>query len=60
VGVEEVVYSLGYSVDSATAAIFEGAGVKLRQFSPVRVLPLVEWMEDSIADIILLSHGKVL
>lgn len=36
VGISEVVYSTGYHLDSAAAAIFEEAGVKLRQFSPPR------------------------
>ncbi|KAF2402472.1 deoxycytidylate deaminase [Trichodelitschia bisporula] len=36
VGISEVVYSVGYNVDSAAAAIFQEAGVKLRQFSPPR------------------------
>lgn len=35
-GVEEVVYHTGYSVDGAAAAVFKEAGVRLRQFSPVR------------------------
>jgi dCMP deaminase len=35
VGISEVVYSIGYSVDSASSAVFAEAGVKLRQFSPV-------------------------
>ena len=36
VGISEVVYSQGYSMDTDTAAVFREAGVKLRQFSPVR------------------------
>ncbi|KAF2436312.1 putative deoxycytidylate deaminase [Tothia fuscella] len=36
VGIGEVVYSTAYSVDSAAAAVFAEAGVKLRQFSPPR------------------------
>lgn len=35
VGVSEVVYSQGYSMDGETAAVFKEAGVHLRQFSPV-------------------------
>jgi dCMP deaminase len=35
VGISEVVYSQGYSMDNDTAQIFREAGVKLRQFSPV-------------------------
>lgn len=34
VGIGEVVYHTGYSVDTAAAAVFKEAGVKLRQFSP--------------------------
>ncbi|KEZ45179.1 Deoxycytidylate deaminase [Scedosporium apiospermum] len=34
VGISEVVYSQGYSMDTDTAAVFREAGVKLRQFSP--------------------------
>lgn len=35
VGISEVVYSQGYSMDGDTAAVFREAGVKLRQFVPV-------------------------
>lgn len=35
VGITEVVYSQGYSMDVETAAVFSEAGVKLRQFIPV-------------------------
>ncbi len=35
VGVREVVYSQGYSMDGETAAVFREAGVRLRQFVPV-------------------------
>lgn len=34
VGIAEVVYRTGYSVDQAAAAVFKEAGVRLRQFSP--------------------------
>ncbi|RCI09282.1 hypothetical protein L249_1496 [Ophiocordyceps polyrhachis-furcata BCC 54312] len=34
VGIAEVVYARGYSMDSATAAVFSQAGVRLRQFTP--------------------------
>lgn len=34
VGVSEVVYAQGYSMDTETAAVFKEAGVKLRQFIP--------------------------
>jgi dCMP deaminase len=35
VGISEVVYSQGYSMDTETAAVFDEAGVRLRQFIPV-------------------------
>lgn len=35
VGISEVVYSQGYSMDTETAAVFKEAGVHLRQFVPV-------------------------
>jgi dCMP deaminase len=35
VGISEVVYSQGYSMDTETAAVFHQAGVRLRQFVPV-------------------------
>ncbi|KUJ16017.1 uncharacterized protein LY89DRAFT_648126 [Mollisia scopiformis] len=34
VGISEVVYSQGYSMDTETAAVFKEAGVHLRQFVP--------------------------
>ncbi|KAL2071843.1 hypothetical protein VTL71DRAFT_13078 [Oculimacula yallundae] len=34
VGISEVVYSQGYSMDGETAGVFEQAGVRLRQFIP--------------------------
>ncbi|KAH8912001.1 putative deoxycytidylate deaminase [Coniochaeta sp. PMI_546] len=34
VGISEVVYSQGYSMDGDTAAVFREAGVRLRQFVP--------------------------
>ncbi|KAI5858183.1 cytidine deaminase-like protein [Durotheca rogersii] len=34
VGISEVVYSQGYSMDTEAALIFRSAGIKLRQFSP--------------------------
>ncbi|KAF4880299.1 Deoxycytidylate deaminase [Colletotrichum siamense] len=34
VGIEEVVYAHGYSMDDQTAAVFRQAGVKLRQYIP--------------------------
>lgn len=40
VGISEVVYAQGYSMDTDTAAVFREAGVRLRQFVPVsRVFP---------------------
>lgn len=41
VGVREVVYSQGYSMDGETAAVFREAGVRLRQFVPVSHLLLL-------------------
>lgn len=35
VGISEVIYSQGYSMDGETAAVFREAGVQLRQFVPV-------------------------
>ncbi|TEA11297.1 Deoxycytidylate deaminase [Colletotrichum sidae] len=34
VGIEEVIYAHGYSMDTETAAVFRQAGVKLRQYIP--------------------------
>lgn len=36
VGISEVVYATGYSVDTTAANILREAGVKLRQYSPPR------------------------
>ena len=36
IGISEVVYSNAYSLDTAAQAIFDEAGVRLRQFYPVR------------------------
>jgi dCMP deaminase len=46
VGITEVVYSQGYSMDGETAAVFKEAGVRLRQFSPVSSHPnsILRWM----------------
>lgn len=41
VGISEVVYNQGYSMDTDTAQIFRNAGVKLRQFSPVSTFPYI-------------------
>jgi dCMP deaminase len=35
VGISEVIYNQGYSMDKEAATIFKEAGVRLRQFSPV-------------------------
>lgn len=40
VGIGEVVYAHGYSMDTETAAVFRQAGVKLRQFTPVSIVCL--------------------
>ncbi|CAN8105952.1 unnamed protein product [Discula destructiva] len=49
VGVKEVVYSQGYSMDGETAEVFRQAGVKLRQFiPPANGLIHLEKMELSI------------
>ena len=37
VGISEVVYSQGYSMDGETADVFKQAGVRLRQFIPVSI-----------------------
>ncbi|QPH05566.1 hypothetical protein C2857_003435 [Epichloe festucae Fl1] len=37
VGITEVVYAHGYSMDRETAAVFSQAGVKLRQFIPMEL-----------------------
>jgi dCMP deaminase len=39
VGIREVVYRYGYSMDGQTAKVFQEAGVKLRQFIPVSFSP---------------------
>ncbi|KAI9805299.1 MAG: Deoxycytidine monophosphate (dCMP) deaminase [Piccolia ochrophora] len=36
VGISEVVFSQGYSMDTQTAAVFKESGVQLRQYSPPR------------------------
>lgn len=56
VGVREVVYSQGYSMDRETAAVFAQAGVRLRQFVPVSLLSLyldsfcVQWNSANTRD----------
>jgi dCMP deaminase len=47
VGIGEVVYHTGYSVDGAAASVFKEAGVRLRQFSPVRSLGHVFVVNDA-------------
>lgn len=56
VGISEVVYAHGYSMDNETARVFREAGVKLRQFIPVslgliyrRLAPLVTFADPDIA-----------
>lgn len=39
VGISEVVYNQGYSMDGEAADVFRSAGIKLRQFSPVSLGP---------------------
>ncbi|KAI1439262.1 cytidine deaminase-like protein [Xylaria sp. CBS 124048] len=47
VGISEVVYNQGYSMDGDTARVFLSAGVKLRQFSPpANGLVHLEQMDD--------------
>lgn len=45
IGISEVVYSNAYSLDTAAQAIFDEAGVKLRQFCPVStsLLQALRW-----------------
>jgi dCMP deaminase len=48
VGISEVVYNQGYSMDGETARVFLSGGVKLRQFSPVCSHLIIEpWYMDS-------------
>lgn len=42
VGISEVVYAHGYSMDKETAEVFRQAGVKLRQFVPVSTVTFVQ------------------
>lgn len=53
VGISEVVYSQGYSMDTETAAVFKEAGVKLRQFVPVSYLLVLSVLK--FADVISLA-----
>jgi dCMP deaminase len=46
VGISEVVYSQGYSMDTETAAVFKEAGVHLRQFIPVSY-PINEFLSHT-------------
>ncbi|KAI9732846.1 MAG: Histidine biosynthesis bifunctional protein hisB [Cirrosporium novae-zelandiae] len=57
VGISEVVYSHGYYMDKATAAIFEEAGVKLRQFSPnemqvTRTVHLLDYVAGNVRSLV--------
>ena len=56
VGIGEVVYSQGYSMDSDTAAVFREAGVKLRQFVPVSCYLPPHPMCPSIQSLSLPAH----
>lgn len=49
VGISEVVYSQGYSMDGETAEVFKQAGVRLRQFIPVKFSPLLfrHWLTSA-------------
>lgn len=50
VGISEVVYAEGYSMDQDTAAVFSQAGVKLRQFLPVSNLhPMIQQSDTCLA-----------
>jgi dCMP deaminase len=42
VGVNEVVYSKAYGMDILTETIFQEAGIKLRQFSPLESIQIAE------------------
>lgn len=46
VGISEVVYAQGYSMDTDTAAVFREAGVRLRQFVPVSPLWCLAFTSD--------------
>ena len=49
VGISEVVYSQGYSMDGQTAAVFREAGVQLRQFVPVGLnFKIISYYADKI------------
>ena len=50
VGISEVVYAHGYSMDNETADVFRHAGVKLRQFTPVSITTMrnLEQCTDSL------------
>ncbi|KAK0720549.1 putative deoxycytidylate deaminase [Lasiosphaeris hirsuta] len=49
VGIEEVVYSQGYSMDGDTAAVFREGGVRLRQYVPP-VNGLIQIEDDMLGD----------
>lgn len=55
VGISEVVYSQGYSMDGETAEVFRSAGVKLRQFVPVSLpsLPLSPFLSALLAKVVM-------
>lgn len=51
VGIGEVVYSQGYSMDGETAAVFREAGVRLRQFVPVSEIWAPMWWANADSDV---------
>lgn len=65
VGISEVVYAHGYSMDTETAAVFREAGVKLRQFTPVSfslpvlVMRLLGYAGDALAALLCGHFGGV-
>ncbi len=58
VGISEVVYSQGYSMDGETAVVFREAGVKLRQFVPVSGTPS-RYDRNVLIDFIQPANGLV-
>lgn len=43
-GIDEVVYAIGYNMDEYTAKVLQEAGIKLRQFSPVSFAFCIDWL----------------
>ncbi|RYC56578.1 hypothetical protein CHU98_g9636 [Xylaria longipes] len=56
VGISEVVYNQGYSMDGETARVFLSAGVKLRQFSPHEVRIYWAKITDIKSDVAVLTR----